>query len=85
MGYLHDLQEEGTNPEWQMCPDFGLESKEFIVSGSTDYSWVKTVQILSTEGAVLGTIRRGCPALLDSFSWTVPKVARACIRRLMVS
>lgn len=25
------------------------------------------------EGSVLGTIRRGCPALVDSFSWTVPK------------
>ena len=24
-------------------------SKEFIVSGSTSYSWVKTVHILSTE------------------------------------
>ena len=37
---------------------------------------VKTVHILSTEGALLGTIRRGCPALLDSFSWTVPQVPR---------
>jgi hypothetical protein len=26
------------------------------------------------QGSVLGTIRRGCPALVDSFSWTVPKV-----------
>jgi len=66
-------QEEGTNPEWQLCPDYGLDSKEFIVSGSTSYSWVKTVHILSTEGSILGTLRRGCPALVDSFSWTVPK------------
>eukprot|EP00292_Cryptomonas_paramecium_P011567 CAMPEP_0113667014 /NCGR_PEP_ID=MMETSP0038_2-20120614/3202_1 /TAXON_ID=2898 /ORGANISM="Cryptomonas paramecium" /LENGTH=320 /DNA_ID=CAMNT_0000582585 /DNA_START=401 /DNA_END=1363 /DNA_ORIENTATION=+ /assembly_acc=CAM_ASM_000170 len=73
------LQEQGTNPEWQLCPDYGLDSKEFVVSGSTEYSWVKTVNILSTEGVLLGTMKRGCPSVMDSFSWTVPKAqAEGC-------
>ena len=66
-------EEQGVNPRGQPCPNWGLDSTEFQVVGFAAHAWRKTVEIRSTEGEVLGTIKRGCPAWTNSFVWMVPK------------
>lgn len=65
-------EEQGVNPRGQPCPNWGLDNTEFQVVGFAAQSWRKTVEIRSMDGEVLGTIKRGCPAWLNSFVWKVP-------------
>ena len=72
-------EEQGNNPRGQPCPDWGLDSTEFLVVGFAAHTWRKYVEIRSMEGEVLGTIKRGCPAWTNAFTWKVaPEHASGC-------
>lgn len=55
------------------CPSYGLDLNDFLITGATGHMWRRTVTISSQDGEELGTVKRGCPAWTNAFSWKVPE------------